>query len=136
MPSMASPISHSDQPVQDCQRYLAQVTEEIAGNFHPTTPVWPLLSARSNAVDNVLTHLWRFYLDQRSDLALAAVGGYGRGELYPFSDIDLLILVTHSPDQETAAQISELLRICGTLALKWGRVSGHLMSVKPWRGKT
>ena len=120
MPSMASPISHSDQPVQDCQRYLAQVTEEIAGDFHPTTPVWPLLSARSNAVDNVLIHLWQFYLDQRSDLALAAVGGYGRGELYPFSDIDLLILVTDSPDQETAAQISELLRNLWDIGLKVG----------------
>ena len=105
MQSVASPISHSNQPVQDCQRYLAQVTEEIAGKFHPTSPVWPLLTARSNAVDNVLHHLWHFYLDQRIDLALAAVGGYGRGELYPFSDIDLLILVTHSPDQETALSL-------------------------------
>jgi hypothetical protein len=60
---MANFISHSDQPVQDCQRYLTQVTEEIAGDFHPTSPVWPLLSARSEAVDKVLMHLWGFYLD-------------------------------------------------------------------------
>ena len=117
---MAKPISHSDQPVQDCQRYLAEITEEIAGDFHPTSPVWPLLSARSAAVDDVLTHLWRFYLDQRTDLALAAVGGYGRGELYPFSDIDLLILVTHPPDESTAAQLSELLRNLWDIGLKVG----------------
>lgn len=117
---MANPISHSDQPVLDCQKYLAQVTEEIAGNFHPTSPVWPLLSARSNAVDNVLTHLWGIYLNQRPDLALAAVGGYGRGELYPHSDIDLLILVTHPPEEDTAAQISELLRNLWDIGLKVG----------------
>ena len=117
---MANPISHSDQPVQDCQQYLAQVTKDIAGRFHPTGPVWPLLSARSDAVDNVLNHLWQFYLDQRCDLALAAVGGYGRGELYPFSDIDLLILVNDSPNEDTATQISELLRNLWDIGLKVG----------------
>ena len=117
---MANFISHSDQPVQDCQRYLTQVTEEIAGDFHPTSPVWPLLSARSEAVDKVLMHLWGFYLNERTDLALAAVGGYGRGELYPFSDIDLLILVSQPPDEKTAAQLSELLRNLWDIGLKVG----------------
>jgi [protein-PII] uridylyltransferase len=51
-----------------------------------------LLRLRSEQVDVVLKKLWDD-LNFPSTIVLAAVGGYGRGELYPASDIDLLILL-------------------------------------------
>ena len=119
-PVTSSPIPDSGNPVQDCQNYLTQVTEDIAGRFHPTQPVRPLLAERSSAVDNILCHIWQCHLGDRNDLCLAAVGGYGRGELYPFSDIDLLILVNQSPDDDTAARLSEFLRNLWDMGLKVG----------------
>ncbi len=50
-----------------------------------------MLLGRAQLVDGVLRDTWR-QLGLPAELALAAVGGYGRGELYPASDVDILIL--------------------------------------------
>ncbi|MCH1492858.1 MAG: [protein-PII] uridylyltransferase [Luminiphilus sp.] len=116
----SKPINDSGDPVRDCQLFLATVTTDIAAKFHPTQPVQPLLAERCAAVDTVLGHLWRHHLGDREDLCLAAVGGYGRGELYPYSDIDLLVLGEQAPDEATATGLSELLRNLWDMGLKVG----------------
>jgi [protein-PII] uridylyltransferase len=58
-----------------------------------------LLAGRAALVDGELRDVWRRW--RCRNCALAAVGGYGRGQLYPGSDVDLLILV---PDAEHAAE--------------------------------
>ena len=65
-----------------------------------------LLTQHCHLVDGVLREIWRqlptrLQVPQRTGLALVAVGGYGRGELFPDSDIDLLIL---GRDPATATQ--------------------------------
>ncbi len=67
-----------------------------------------LLRNRCRKVDIVLTKLW-IGLDFPSTLALAAVGGYGRGELYPASDIDLLILLPQEPDPALQERLEKLI---------------------------
>ena len=68
-----------------------------------------LLRNRCQQVDTVLQKLWQS-LDFPASLALAAVGGYGRGELYPASDIDLLILL---PKEASGALQEKLERLIG-----------------------
>lgn len=67
-----------------------------------------LLQQRCEAVDALLIHLWHS-LKLPADLALVAVGGYGRGELFPASDIDILILLPETPQEEYQGVLETLI---------------------------
>jgi [protein-PII] uridylyltransferase len=56
-------------------------------------------------------------------LALVAVGGYGRGELAPYSDIDLLFLLPYKPTPYTEQVIESLLYFLWDLGLKVGQAT-------------
>ncbi|MGD8785395.1 MAG: [protein-PII] uridylyltransferase, partial [Thioalkalispiraceae bacterium] len=57
-----------------------------------------LVYLRAQVVDVILQQAWlRFFPDGDTNIALVAVGGYGRGELHPHSDIDIQILIRKDP---------------------------------------
>lgn len=63
-----------------------------------------MLHGRTRLVDDVVTHLWQ-ESSLPPDAALVAVGGYGRGELYPYSDVDILILLAAEPEMALGERI-------------------------------
>ncbi|CAL1239499.1 [protein-PII] uridylyltransferase [Candidatus Methylocalor cossyra] len=76
---------------KDClRRESAQLVEW----FRAGVPAAELIRARSDFMDELLGACWnRFLGPQAEQLALVAVGGYGRRELHPHSDIDILVLL-------------------------------------------
>ncbi|WP_158970800.1 [protein-PII] uridylyltransferase [Paraglaciecola sp. L3A3] len=72
-----------------------------------------LVEGRALFIDSLLQHIWQLMgLHNQKKLALVAVGGYGRGQLQPYSDIDLLILSNKSlakTQQDTIGQFITLL---------------------------
>ena len=76
------------------RKLLENFKEECHRLFIDSLDAETLVHHRSNQIDKLLTFLWQRTLKSNSQegLLLAAVGGYGRGELHPHSDIDLLLL--------------------------------------------
>jgi len=82
-----------------------------------------MLAGRAALVDRALRDVWAA-LAMPAELALVAVGGYGRGELYPGSDVDLLILL---PDEHAADEAAIAPRLEQLVGLLWdiGLDIGH-----------
>jgi len=78
-----------------------------------------LLQWRCSQVDGVLRRLWSD-LDFPPALSLVAVGGYGRGELFPASDIDLLILLPEAPDAALQGKLETLVGYFWDIGLEIG----------------
>ena len=76
--------------------------------FHEGECAHQLVKERSQFMDLILTRVWNLYSWQ-SNISLLAVGGYGRGELHPHSDIDLLLLTTEDSIDKDNKNIEEFL---------------------------
>src|ERR1017187_2366941 len=79
------------------------------------------IAARAQAMDELIVGLWTRAAERsavlRSGIALVALGGYGRGELFPYSDVDLMYLVDGKVQEKDVKQpirrISQELWDCG-----------------------
>ena len=93
--------------------------ERLAARFQAGDPVEELVHERAAFVDQVLMHIWRAFMAPHSAV-LVAVGGYGRGELHPASDVDLLILVREEPDGAMKESLERLVRFLWDVGLEVG----------------
>jgi [protein-PII] uridylyltransferase len=105
-------IADIRQSLRDARSLLAQEYQS-----HPNPGRY--LQAHSRLVDEHLKKVWAL-LDMPDSLALLAVGGYGRGELYPRSDIDLLILLPHGEQEKHEQKLQSLVSTLWDIGLEVG----------------
>ena len=83
---------------------LAEVSERIAREFEATGDGRAAIAQRTLLIEDILSRVWRAFVsyDEQGPrgFALVATGGFGRGWLFPYSDIDLLFLFTDRSSEE------------------------------------
>ena len=100
---------------------LAAAEARLRARYEAHASAVPLLNGRTRQVDRLLVCLWQC-AQMPETAALAAVGGYGRCELYPASDVDLLILLPEEPadDDGQEARITAFTNALWDVGLKIG----------------
>ena len=82
--------------------------DQRIGDFLRGAAVERLLRGLSRAVDHLVRRV-AAHCAVSAQAAVVAVGGYGRGELFPFSDVDILIIPRKPPDERLRASIEQLI---------------------------
>ena len=113
------PIPGLQQAVETGRKFIeaGRTSLRIAYETKPLTI--RLLRGHAGLVDMVLVRLWKICKMPLST-ALVAVGGYGRRELFPHSDVDLLILLPEQFDDDLKARLTLLVSALWNLGLTIG----------------
>ena len=87
------------------------------------------LNNHSLLIDKALKKLWE-QLDFKNTASLIACGGYGRQELFPYSDIDLLILTPKNFNSSLNQKIEQFITLAWDLGLRIGHSVRNINETK------
>jgi len=117
----------SGRPPLDALPLFRQALRQGRGSLEQAwrdgLPVDRQLSFHATLIDALLTRAWTLHqslLTENTQLALIAVGGYGRGELYPHSDIDLLLLLKGNQHEQVKPFAESFLQFLWDMGLEVG----------------
>lgn len=110
-PILSSPLTPSAVKIE--REKLKQFELENFSRYS----IFELIENRSDFYDALLIQLWQeIGLSEQQGISLIAVGGYGRREMFPLSDLDFLILVKQTPSQDIEEKITQFIQFlwdCG-----------------------
>jgi len=118
-------IQPQDNLLNQLKQFEVESSKYLRKGFNQGINVRELVMKRAEHIDILLTSLWKHL--KISDLfSLIAVGGYGRGELHPFSDIDLLVLIEDHCDKYQTEKLSKFITLLWDTGLKIGHATRTL----------
>ena len=119
--SLAAQLDSCPQPVSAFRAALAEGDRVLAQRFRADEAVETLVRDRAALVDALVTRAWRLHAGTAAEsLALVAVGGYGRGELLPCSDVDVMILLPQGENPGWTAPLERFLTFLWDIGLETG----------------
>src|SRR5688572_28468653 len=111
------PAEKNPGPASELRGWLKARREESKSEYLRRPDPARILAETAAHVDEALAKLWTHSIDEPR-AALVAVGGYGRGALFPHSDVDILVLL---PDGDKAgATIERFIHSLWDLGLEPG----------------
>jgi len=136
---MKSPVSRSRKKLFDKAAFLKDIEQSTSAlrcyreavqnarkildeRFIQKGNIEALIEDQTWFVDQILITAWQqFAWKDANDISLIAVGGYGRGELHPFSDIDIQILLAKNNKDKYKADIESFLTFLWDINLEIGQ---------------
>jgi [protein-PII] uridylyltransferase len=108
------------------RQLLGDNERQLADAFRAGANAHALTKIRAQAVEHVVAHVFRACVGEPADVALFAVGGFGRGALFPCSDVDLLVLVGPDALSRHARALEAFFACLWDLGLKVGHAVRNL----------
>ena len=108
------------RPLPKYKAAIERARNHLDDAFRRGEPVRELVQLRAAFVDELLRVAWEQQRWPDDRLALVAVGGYGRAELHPYSDIDLLILLPDDSCEHCRDQVEAFITLLWDMNLNIG----------------
>jgi [protein-PII] uridylyltransferase len=106
----------------DARTLLEKGSSRLEACFQAGEPVARLVHLRAQLVDRILTALWQHVAPQLAEeVALVAVGGFGRGELHPWSDVDIMLLLPEALPEGGESALSDFVTVLWDVGLEIGQ---------------
>lgn len=100
---------------------VASGQETLQNHFTKHLDAYQVVFGRSLLVDLIIQQVAKLRFDNSlNDLSVIAVGGYGRGELHPHSDVDLMILLPNDHNEKFNDAIEQFLMLLWDIKLEIG----------------
>ncbi|HKJ76860.1 MAG TPA: nucleotidyltransferase domain-containing protein, partial [Gammaproteobacteria bacterium] len=113
-------LAADGDPLPLLREALQHANRALERRFEEDVPAYQLVTQRARVVDAIVCRAWEHAMGGwAGQVALVAVGGYGRGELHPHSDVDLMALVAEVHD-ELRAPLEGFLQFLWDVGLEVG----------------
>lgn len=100
---------------------VAKGQETLQKHFQQNHNAYQVVFGRSLFVDSIIKQVADLsFINNIEDISIIAVGGYGRGELHPHSDVDLMILLPNDHDKKYDQYIEQFLMLLWDIKLEIG----------------
>ena len=107
-------------PIAPFKAALRAIQDRLDGRFREGADIRDLIHGRAWCLDRLLSVAWEQHDWPNGGVALLAVGGYGRGELHPHSDVDLLLLLEHDDDAPYRESLTAFITFLWDIGLEIG----------------
>ncbi len=119
--AVAAELAQGASLIAVLRKALADGDAILRQCFAEGAPAAELVPWRAALMDRILNRAWESRLGAFGDLStLVAVGGYGRGELHPGSDVDVLVLIRPSTRERLAEAVEAFIAALWDLGLDVG----------------
>ena len=112
-------LDGGDDAIACCKQAIGQASAYLHDRFRAGAEAGELVRMRAHFIDALLEALWDRSEWRDAELALVAVGGYGRGELHPHSDVDILVLLGDN-SESCREQLESFLTLLWDIGLDIG----------------